>query len=57
MPSGQKARETHYWIRLMTDTDYLTLQQSESLIRDADELLKILGSILRTIRSNSDATS
>jgi four helix bundle protein len=53
----KEARETHYWIRLLTDTDYFTSHQSESLIRDADELLKILGSILRTIKSNTDANS
>ena len=53
----KEARETHYWIRLLTDTDYFTSHQSESLIQDADELLKILGSILRTIKSNTDANS
>ena len=24
----KEARETHYWIRLLTDTDYLTKEQS-----------------------------
>lgn len=53
----KEARETHYWIRLLTDTDYLTAQQSASLLRDADELLKIIGSILKTLKANSDAKS
>ncbi len=53
----KEARETHYWIRLLTDTEYLTPNQSTSLLDDADELLKILGSILKTIKANSDAKS
>ncbi|NOY49105.1 MAG: four helix bundle protein [Chlorobi bacterium] len=43
--SYKEARETHYWIRLLTDTDYINNEQSESLLKDIDELLKIIGSI------------
>ncbi len=50
--SYKEARETHYWIRLLTDTEYLTAQQSASLIDDAEELLRIIGSILKTMRDN-----
>jgi len=49
----KEARETHYWIRLLKDTDYLTKEQSESLLEDINELLKIIGSIQKTIRSNN----
>jgi four helix bundle protein len=49
----KEARETHYWIRLLKDTDYLTKEQSESLLDDINELLKIIGSIQKTIRSNN----
>lgn len=49
----KEARETHYWIRLLKDTDYLSEEQSESLLNDVTELLKIIGSIQKTIRSNS----
>lgn len=45
----KEARETHYWIRLLRDTDYLTSEQSLSLLNDIDELLKIIGSIRKTI--------
>lgn len=45
----KEARETHYWIRLLRDTDYLTPEQSLSLLNDIDELLKIIGSIRKTI--------
>lgn len=46
----KEARETHYWIRLLSDTDYLTPVQSKSLLADTEELQKIIGSILKTLR-------
>lgn len=49
----KEARETHYWIRLLKDTDYLSQEQSESLLNDVTELLKIIGSIQKTLRNNS----
>ena len=49
----KEARETHYWIRLLTDTNYISKAQSESLLLDADELLKIIGSIQKTLRSQN----
>ena len=53
----KEARETHYWIRLLRDTDYLNPDQAHSLLTDLDEILKITASILKTskesIRKNS----
>jgi len=49
--SYKEARETHYWLRLLTDTDYLTNNESESLINDVEELLKIIGSIQKTMKT------
>ena len=49
----KEARETHYWIRLLTDTEYLTASQANSLLADADELLKIIGRILKTMREKN----
>lgn len=49
----KEARESHYWIRLLKDTNFLTVEQYNSLIGDVEELLKIIGSIQKTIR-NSD---
>ncbi len=51
--SYKEARETHYWIRLLTDTDYLSKDESRSLLKDTDELLKIIGSIQKTIKSRN----
>jgi len=49
----KEARETHYWIRLLTDTDYLTINQAESLLADVLEIQKIIGSIQKTIKSRN----
>jgi four helix bundle protein len=47
----KETRETHYWIRLLTDTDILTKEQSESILIDTEELLKIIGSIQKTMKA------
>jgi len=49
--SYKEARETLYWLHLLTDSDFLNKQQSDTLIYDCEELLKILSSILRTSKS------
>jgi four helix bundle protein len=48
--SYREARETHYWLRLLRDTDYITVQIAESMLADCEELLKILGSIQKTMK-------
>jgi len=50
--SYKEARETKYWLRLLTDTDYLTEEKSKPLLEDAEELLRIIGSIQKTIRNS-----
>jgi four helix bundle protein len=49
----KEARESKYWINLLTDTDYLTQNQSASLLVDIEEILKISGSILKTLRDKN----
>ena len=51
----KEARESKYWIRLLTDTNYLTQAQSDSLLTDIEELLKILGSILKTLKTKRNS--
>ena len=46
----KEARETHYWIRILRDTNYISTEQSVSLLIDCDELLKIIGSIIKTMK-------
>ncbi len=48
----KEARESHYWIRLLKDTEYLTSKETDSLLFDIDELLKIIGSIQKSIRNS-----
>ena len=50
--SYKEARETHYWIRLLKDTDYLSVEEADSLLKDVDELLRIIGSIQKTLRNS-----
>lgn len=50
--SYKEARESKYWLRLLTDTNYLEKEKSKTLINDCEELLKIIGSIQKTIRNS-----
>ena len=44
----KEANESHYWIRLLYKTDFLTEQQFNSIENDIIELIKILSSICKT---------
>ena len=46
----KEARETKYWIRLLRATGYFDAAQSESLLADTEELLRIIGKILVTTK-------
>ncbi|MEL1244350.1 four helix bundle protein [Flavobacterium sp. DGU11] len=48
----KEARESKYWLRLLRDTNYLTEEQANSLLQDSEELLKIIGSIQKTLRNS-----
>ncbi len=45
----KEARETHYWIRLLRDSNYIDKKLAGSLLSDLDEILKIIGAILKTV--------
>ncbi|MGP8214491.1 MAG: four helix bundle protein [Bacteroidia bacterium] len=49
----KEARETYYWLRLLKDTGYLSENESKSILEDCDELLKIIGSIIKTLKQKS----
>jgi four helix bundle protein len=49
----KEARETIYWLKLLQATDFLTQQQADSLLNDADEICKILASIQKTLKSRN----
>jgi len=46
----KEARETHYWLRLLRDSDILDAKHAGSVIEDCEELLKLSGSIIRTTK-------
>lgn len=51
----KEARESHYWLRLLTDSDPRLQDNLAPLKIEADELSRILGAIVaRTRRNDSD---
>ena len=46
----REARETHYWLRLIHDSKIITPSRLESIIRESEEIKRILGAIVRTSR-------
>lgn len=51
--SYKEARESKYWIRILHDTGYFSEEVKIELLNDVEELLRIIGSIQKTIRTNS----
>lgn len=49
----KESLETKYWLSLLKETEFITENDCSALHRDADELTKILFSILRTSRLNT----
>jgi four helix bundle protein len=47
----KEARETHYWLRLLSDSNILSETDCSPLLLDCEELQRILGSIIKTSRS------
>ena len=50
--SYKEAKETHYWLRLLRDTDILDIKLANSLIKDCEEILFILSAILKSSKGN-----
>jgi four helix bundle protein len=51
--SYKEARETHYWIRLLRDSDYPEINLSNSILSECEELIKITGKIISSSRKNN----
>ena len=49
--SRKEAGETIYWIELLKESSYLGCDEADSMIKDCDELLKILTSSFKTMKS------
>jgi four helix bundle protein len=50
----KEAKETHYWLRLLHETKYIDQQPFHSILEDCDELCRLLFSVLKTTRINSN---
>lgn len=48
----KEARETHYWLYLLRDSEIIRLARLSAIIIEAEEIEKILGAIVRTARKN-----
>jgi len=49
----KEARESEYWLRLLKDSGELDDKAADSVLSDCRELLKLIGSIQKTIKSQS----
>ena len=48
----KEANETCYWLNLLKDTDYLEQQAYDSLSADCNELVALLVSIVKSVKSS-----
>ena len=47
----KEANETDYWLKLLYKTDYLTEKEYESIRQDINEIIAILVSIIKTMKT------
>lgn len=50
--SYREARETRFWLKLLRDTNYISTEQSDSLLEDLEEIIRIITAIQKTTKSN-----
>lgn len=50
----KEARESHYWLRLLRDSDIFRPARISAIIAEAEEIKKILGAIVRTARKTKE---
>jgi len=48
----KESKETHYWLRILRDTNFITKHQAEYLLKDLEEILKIITKIQITTKKN-----
>lgn len=51
--SSKEARETHYWLRLIRDSQLCMDIDVGSLVEDCEELIRMLTAIVKTAQKNS----
>jgi len=51
--SYKEARETKYWINLLSETGYINKASAISILEDCEEICKIIGKIQSTIKNKN----
>ena len=46
--SLKEANETHYWLRLLKDTNFILPEKANELLKDVEDIINILTAILKT---------
>ena len=52
--SRKEARETLYWLRLLKESDSVEMQKLNELIKEADELVRILTAIVKSAQTGAN---
>jgi len=47
----KEAREAHYWLRLLRDSGYIEKDETASFLDDCEEIMKLTGSIIKTMKT------
>jgi len=48
----KESRETNYWLKLLKETNFIDTKMLTSINNDCEEIIKIITSIQKTIKSN-----
>ena len=51
--SLKEANETDFWLSLLKDTEYIEVELYDSLFQDCNELISLLVSTIKTLKSKS----
>ncbi len=49
----KEASETRYWLTLLYKSNYLKREYYDSILKDCDELFRMLSSLTKTLKENS----
>ena len=53
--SSKEAREANYWLRLLRDTELVQDFDLTNLLKESEEIVKIITSIVKTSKHNSNS--
>lgn len=53
--ASKEARETHYWLRLLRDSKAVPADWVTPMLKEAEELLRILTAIVKTAQTKNNS--